>query len=271
MPGYSPTVFDLIIFGLLFQQNKMRHPSRTERSINPESGKSKLALLIFSTLMFISFVAWADRNGRITYFLTVNGIGPWKKGLALIETYNRNLSAVPPGQRDAFLAMVSSDTSSLPSIISKTSRRTGIPAPIIEVIAEKESGLERNVTPRFEAVWQKRARALGREELEIQMLSSSHGIMQVAGWWVHEFNRLERTNNSWLDLYYRPYNVELGAKIYKNCLSRQPTDLKTSIKVWNAFRCYNGSGSQARKYADQAYKLLADKLIAELTLPGNKG
>ncbi|MDD2941720.1 MAG: hypothetical protein PHC51_02025 [bacterium] len=249
----------------------MRHPPSAESETNPESGKSKLALLIFSTLLFISFIAWADRNGRVTYFLTVNGIGPWKKGQALIETYKKNLSAIPPEDRDTFLAMVSSDTGALSGIISKTSRRTGIPAPIIEVIAEKESGYERNVTPRFEAVWQKRARALGREELEIQMLSSSHGIMQVAGWWVHEFNRLERTNNSWLDLYYRPYNVELGAKIYKNCLSRQPANLKTSIKVWNAFRCYNGSGSEARKYADNAYRLLADKLVAELTLPENRG
>lgn len=122
---------------------------------------------------------------------------------------------------------------------------------VVATIIMKESGGKRDAV-RYEPGQLARARKLTKNESEAMQLASSHGPMQVMGWWSREFNI------SWADLYDESTNIEVGSAILKKCLDRHHG--KDKIKqLHSALTCYNGSEA----YANAVMQSLGETLIRE--------
>lgn len=122
---------------------------------------------------------------------------------------------------------------------------------LVATIIMRESGGKRDAV-RYEPGQLAKAQKLTKNESEARQLASSHGLMQVMGWWSKEFQI------SWADLYDEEQNIEVGSAILKKCMDRHVG--KEKIKqIHGALTCYNGS----EVYANAVLKDLGETLIAE--------
>lgn len=217
--------------------------------------------------LVLSFVAL--RNYKIIRAqLVLHNIGPWAQYGTEISRYKSALGSV--GYKgDGPITNVAASIHPLEQHVRAASISSGLPEEIIWTLLEKESQKGRLITPRFEKSWLSNAKKLATTEMEQRMWASSHGPLQIAGWWVVENARrngesLEHL--SWENLYDLDYHFKLGAQIFSDCLqlATRNSSVSRSSAIHRAFACYNGSGAQAARYADSAWDILAARLIDKL-------
>jgi soluble lytic murein transglycosylase-like protein len=141
------------------------------------------------------------------------------------------------------------------TLASETCPKYGVPSLFVATIIDKESG-GRPDAIRFEKSQMERAKKITRNSSEQTMYASSIGPMQVMGWWAPQFGM------TWNDLVDVRTNVEVSCRIMAQCMS-QARGAK-SEKFRQAAKCYNGSGPQAEKYADNFMRRLTAKALDSL-------
>ena len=234
---------------------------------SPKRHGFKLFFCLFS-IFFVCLALnfWGQIVGIIRLNLITNNIGPWAKYNPVIKQYAKTLKDAGPWKREALLKVARSSRD-ISEIVQEQARKHKVSSSLIEVLLSKESSGGINPSIRFEPTWMTIAKQISSNDIEQKMLSSSHGPMQIAGWWVEEYNkmspRFRGVHTSWTDLYDLEFNVELGTLILKQCLQKNPRKSRNR-QIWEGFRCFNGSGPQAVTYANDAYRRLAEKLIGQL-------
>lgn len=140
-------------------------------------------------------------------------------------------------------------------LASETCPKYGVPPLFVSTIIDKESGGRRDAI-RFERSQVERAKKITRNSSEQTMYASSIGPMQVMGWWAPEFGM------TWNDLVDVRTNVEVSCRIMAQCMNK--ANGSKSEKYRQAARCYNGSGPQADKYAENFMRRLTAKALDSL-------
>lgn len=206
--------------------------------------------------------------GNLRYRLIKSGIGPWAKEQAVLNKYEKALAQAGYENRAPLIKVAASVSRPLSEIVQEKAKKHKVNKNIIDVVMSKESASGHNPGVRFEQIWMETAKKMSSDPLEQRMWASSHGPMQIAGWWVREYNkqsdRFRGEREDWSELYDLDYNIELGTLILKQCLEKN-SRLPRTRQIWQAFRCYNGSGDRADKYANDAYRRLADRLISQIS------
>lgn len=148
---------------------------------------------------------------------------------------------------------------SLAELLDEVPARFNVPREAVEVILEKEDSRNRREAKRCEwqsAEWKRIAQKITSEPEQQDAYRCSYGPMQVAGWHAPRYGLV------WADLLNPEINVEIGVTIYADCFERaNGNDLYS--RYWQAYRCYNGSGEQAERYANDAMARLTRKIFEQ--------
>ena len=144
-------------------------------------------------------------------------------------------------------------------LITAVAREQRVPVVALEAIVDQESsGGKRlyNFEPRkYEEL---RGRVRDNED-EIRMLASSHGPAHVMG-----FNAKTRCGVTWDRLYDTYTGINYGAKILRQNLDRYKDERDTSMRLYFAFRDYNGSGEDAKQYATEVMARVGKLLYSQI-------
>lgn len=140
---------------------------------------------------------------------------------------------------------------SVDELVAEIAPRFEVSPLVVAAIIDQESNGERSAI-RYEPGQVKRAQKITRNEQQQRMYASSHGVMQIMGWWAPEF-KLE-----WSDLYDTRTNIELGCAILRRGLDRHQGKPKYA-RLRAALGEYNGS----LEYADAVLARIGRKLIEE--------
>lgn len=146
---------------------------------------------------------------------------------------------------------VEAPTPSLSELIDEIPPRYGIPPIVVRAIIHQESNGKKNAI-RFEQSQMGRAAKITSDPQQQRMLASSHGPMQILGWWSKEYQI------DWSDLYDLRTNVEVGCAILKRGLDRHKGKGKYE-QLRRALAEYNGSDV----YAQQVLGRIGQELIEE--------
>lgn len=147
----------------------------------------------------------------------------------------------------------------------------GMPSLVAEILLEQEdAGQYRKNAKRCEWTsedWLARARKIEPHDKEQQeAYRCSYGPFQTAGWHAPRYGMV------WSDLLKPRNNLEVAAAVWGNCFEAAQKNTKNADPYTiyrTAFRCYNGSGPRAERYADKAMAQLAriatNKLLSKVT------
>lgn len=139
----------------------------------------------------------------------------------------------------------------LEDLIQEIAPKYGINPIVIEAMVQRESGGKKNAI-RFEPGQMGRAQRISKDPQQQRMLASSHGPLQIMGWWAPEFGI------EWSDLYDLRTNVEVSCAILKKGEERHSTKPKLQ-RLRGALAAYNGS----TEYADAVMRTIGERLIEE--------
>lgn len=125
---------------------------------------------------------------------------------------------------------------------------------VIAAIVRQESGGRLDAV-RFEPGQMDRARRVTgkKSEQQLRPYASSHGPLQIMGWWAPEFGL-----SSWTEFYDAETSVEVGSAILRRCLDKSKATTKYG-KYRDGLKCWNGS----EQYADTVLSSLGKLLIEE--------
>jgi len=149
---------------------------------------------------------------------------------------------------------VSRTRPSLESLITTIPGLYGVPVEVVRVILDKESGGRMDAV-RYEPGQVERARRVSKSSNpdQIRAYASSWCAMQIMGWWapIHGL--------TWKDLLDDEVCIELGVKIFRECLDRHKALSKVD-RLFKAYECYNGSQAYAHDAMDRLGKLLISRM-----------
>jgi hypothetical protein len=154
----------------------------------------------------------------------------------------------------------------LDTVVRTYSSKYGVSPAITWAIVDQES----NLAPtriRFEESWKtqyskKYPKQAWMNDIEYDLQFSSFGLMQVSYIIWKDFCGIE----NYTDLLSTSTNLDCGLKIISQCLYDRREVNPKSKRLRECFREYNGTGTQAEKYASQVMARLADHLIDDAKL-----
>lgn len=147
----------------------------------------------------------------------------------------------------------------LAELITTIAHEQRVPVVALQAVVDQESSGGAKLY-RFEPSKYEQLKGKIRDsEDEIRMLASSHGPAHVMG-----FNAKKLCAVTW-DKLYDPYTgITCGARILRQNLDRYKDEHDTSLRLFFAFRDYNGSGDDAKQYATEVMARVGKLLYGQM-------
>lgn len=147
--------------------------------------------------------------------------------------------------------------------------RMGMPKPVALTLLEMEDGgRNRREAKRCEwesKFWLEQANRITKDPEQRDAYRCSYGVFQVAGWHAPKYGMI------WADLLDMRNNFEVAATVWGNCFAqvKKANPGADRYRTYRAaFRCYNGSGPAAERYADKAMakleRMAVNKLLSNM-------
>lgn len=163
--------------------------------------------------------------------------------------------------------LVQPESVDVEKLIEVISREEGVSPHITLAMAYQESGKAlRTDRVRFEPhlmkLFKSRIPGYMSNEIERQMVASSHGLLQVVYGWHYKTCGLE----SYTQLYQPSINIRCGLKVLKDALRMSPKSSNKLFRLREALAIYNGGLSkpqQSYDYADSVLKHYVELVIQD--------
>ncbi len=143
----------------------------------------------------------------------------------------------------------------LEELLDEVPKAYGVDRRIIATIVKMESNNNPDAI-RYEPHHLSRAKKITRNKSKQRMYASSIGYMQIMGWHAIEYNL------SYADLYDPRTNIELGTKLFSDCLERHKNKpILQQLEL--AGGCYNGSKAYGVKLVNNLGRALIKEEFAK--------
>ncbi|WZO97251.1 hypothetical protein EP7_004275 [Isosphaeraceae bacterium EP7] len=141
--------------------------------------------------------------------------------------------------------------------------RMGMEKPVaITLLKMEDGGKNRREAKRCEwdsKFWLEQANKITKDPEQRDAYRCSYGPFQVAAWHAPKYGK------TWADLLDLRVNFEIAGVVWGNCKEAAKAKKLSKVATYrDAFRCYNGSGPMAERYADRAMDALSDMAVTEM-------